>query len=383
MKHLLALITTLACAAGSLAIAEPAEAMTYVSIKTIPAQTVAEGGTVRIRPSITTRSGVRVESKLISVKRGTKYIARNWRSVALPAGYYGVTTTVTYRVRSGGHYGRIRTAVKSQTLRITKSPCGTTTLKADGSPWTCTFADGFTGNSLDLTKWRVQLTAIDGVHTGPECWVDSPDNIAVANGTLRLTARKEPEPFTCHSPYGDYTSSYTGASVNTWGKFSQTYGRFEFRAKFPDVKVPGIHGALWLYPESTAEYGSQNSASGEIDIAEVYSVYPDRAIPYIHYQSAADDNSVTAWYCMINPATFHTYTAEWTPTKVTISYDGKVCLDHTWNPQAPLTGSAPFDRPFIAVLTQTLGVTGTENAFDPMRTPLPATMEVDYVRIWS
>jgi beta-glucanase (GH16 family) len=398
MHHFLSTLVTVALAIALLAWPESAQATTYVSIGTISTKTVPYGGTVQITPKVTTRSKVKVVSTRLTVKQGSAEIARNARAVALPAGTYRLTVTVSYRVRSGSTYGHTRTASKSQNLSILSapapaetrviappsSPCGTTaTRKTDGSAWTCAFSDEFSGSSLDSSKWRVQLTELDGVHTGPECWVDSPDNIAVADGTLRLTTREEAEPFTCKSPYGDYTSKYTGASVNTWGHFSQTYGRFEFRAKFPDVKVAGTHGALWLYPESTQEYGSQDSASGEIDIAEVYSVYPDRAVPYIHYQSRAGDATVTAEACMINPATFHTYTAEWTPKSVKISYDGKLCQEHVWNPLAPLLGSAPFDRPFVAVMTQTLGATGTANEFVPGSTPLPATMQVDYVRIWS
>lgn len=84
---------------------------------------------------------------------------------------------------------------------------------------------------------------------------------------------------------------------------------------------------------------------------------------------------------MINPSAFHSYVAEWSPTSFTIKYDGAICMVHNWNPAAPLLGSAPFDQPFIVALTQALGV--GENAFDPATTPLPATTQVDYVRVWA
>jgi hypothetical protein len=41
----------------------------------------------------------------------------------------------------------------------------------------------------------------------------------------------------------------------------------------------------------------------------------------------------------------------------------------------------PFDSPFIVALTEYLGV-GT-NAFQPGTTPLPASTQVDYVRVWK
>ena len=54
----------------------------------------------------------------------------------------------------------------------------------------------------------------------------------------------------------------------------------------------------------------------------------------------------------------------------------------SWNPAPPLTKPAPFDQPFIISLTQSLGVATTANQFDAA-TPLPATMQIDRVRVWK
>lgn len=261
--------------------------------------------------------------------------------------------------------------------------CGATIYKDAGTPWKCTFADEFSGRSLDSSKWMAQTTASNGFHTGVDCVVDSSNNIAVANGTVRLTVRKEKSPFTCKSPYGDFTTQYTAGGIMTWGRFAQTYGRFEFRVKFPDTKVAGVQTALWMYP-TEHNYGAW-PASGEIDVAEYYSVYPDRAIPYLHYNTdstiASGVSEVTNWGCtMDNPSAFHTYVAEWTVTGIKISFDGNVCTDHAWNPSAPLTAPQPFDKPFAIIMSQVLGV-GNNAPTDS--TPLPATTEVDWVHVWS
>lgn len=259
--------------------------------------------------------------------------------------------------------------------------CGPLVAKSTGSTWSCTFVDNFSGSTLDRSKWTPITTEASGFRNGPECFVDSPDNISVGLGVLTLRA-KSTEPFTCRDPKGAFTTSYTGASVSTWGKFSQAYGRFEIRAAFPATKVAGVHSALWLWPQDQTKYGAW-PLSGEIDIAEFYSRYPDRAIPYLHYwESNPYDTTVTNNYCLVkNPSWFHTYVAEWTPTRIKISYDGKTCIDHAISPAAPLTGSAPFDQPFIVALTQALGIGG--NAFDPATTPLPAATRIDYVKVWS
>ena len=124
-------------------------------------------------------------------------------------------------------------------------------------------------------------------------------------------------------------------------------------------------------------------ASGEIDIAEVYSVLPDRAIPALHYVSDVFNPNTWNPYCFLDPSEFHTYVAEWTPASIRISFDGQLCLEDTITNGGGLTAPQPFDKPFFMVLTQALGAAGGTNPFDPNVTPLPATMQVDYVRVWE
>lgn len=258
---------------------------------------------------------------------------------------------------------------------------GTVIAKPTGGTWTCTFDDEFSGTAVDTGKWTVQATALSGFHSGPECFEDRPANVSVADGTLSLTARREAAPFTCTSPLGSYPTQYTSGSVSSFAKFTQAYGRFEVRAKLPAATVKGLQESFWLWPANSVKYGPAWPASGEIDIAEIYSQYPDRAIPFIHYNPAAYDPKVTNNYCLIsNIAAFHSYAVEWTSTAITVVYDGHTCLVDNWNP-ASLVKPQPFDQPFMIALTQALGI-GT-NAFSPATTPLPATTQVDYVRIWK
>jgi beta-glucanase (GH16 family) len=263
----------------------------------------------------------------------------------------------------------------------TQPACGGPTLyKANGTPWQCTFDDEFNGTSLDTNNWSVQTTASSGYHSGPECFVDSPNNVSVSGGTLNLTVRAEPAPFTCTSPLTSYTTSYTSGMVTGGGKFSQTYGRFEVRAKLPPAAVKGLQESFWLWPVDATHYGNSWPQSGEIDIAEGFSQYPDRVIPYIHYVPKTWDLNVTNNYCRIlDISQFHTYAVEWTSSTITIKYDGKTCVTDNWKPL--LAKPAPFDQPFFLALTQALGIGG--NAFNPATTPLPATTQIDYVRIWQ
>lgn len=252
----------------------------------------------------------------------------------------------------------------------TSSPCGGNPLGVAGH-WKCSFDDEFDGTSLNLANWQPQLTANSGYVTGgPDCYVDNPDTISVSGGHLNLSALRV-TPFPCAA---GYDSSYQVGMVTSSKLFSQTYGVFEVRAKVPAATVPGLQETLWLYPQNLT-YGAW-PASGEIDFAEFYSQYPNLDVPYIHYNYSSTDPNVTAYNCSINPSQFNTYGVDWTPTSITVLYNGNVCLTDSW-----LNGPAPFNQPFFIALTQALGLSGS-NAVNA-NTPLPATTQIDWVRAWT
>jgi len=259
--------------------------------------------------------------------------------------------------------------------------CGVALTKPSGGTWACTFADEFDGRALDRTRWQVLTTARSGYTNGGECFVDSTGNVAVSGGALHLTLRHETSPVPCPGlPEGvGTTTSYTSGMVTTSGLFSQAYGRFEFRARFPASADAGLHSALWLWPQDESRYGGR-PAAGELDVAEYFTRYDDRVVPYVHFDASVAGQRVTNTDCRIeHPDQFHTYTLEWTPDLMTVAYDGAVCLQASWQAKG-LVAPAPFDVPFFLNLTQALGK-GTNAPEGDL--PLPATMDVDYVRVWS
>jgi beta-glucanase (GH16 family) len=253
-------------------------------------------------------------------------------------------------------------------------------LKPTGQPWRCAFADDFNGTALDAAKWQPLTTESTNLRGAGDCWVDGSENIAVGDGFLRLTSQREDSPFTCTMADGTTDESQiSSGSVTTYGRFAQAYGRWEIRTRFPEVTLPGSQGALWLTPHADS-YGPW-PASGEIDVAEYYSLYPDRVVPYIHYNLSGADSTVTNTRCYVaDPWKFHTYSMVWTARRIVITIDDATCVDHEIHPASPLSGSQPFDQPFVVNLAQAMGV--GKNA--PIAgTPLPLTTEVDYVRVWK
>ena len=272
------------------------------------------------------------------------------------------------------------------------SNCGREALapKPHGGAWTCSFDDEFdsrTGdaNSLNTDWWTPQLTATSGFYTGQPpnyaCYVDSPNNISVSGGALHLTVRKEPAPFSC----AGRTAQYSSGMVSTSGHFSQTYGRFEVRAQLPRAAVAGLQETLWLWPINDTKYGSW-PASGEVDFSEFYSQYSSLDVPYVHYDydlanvNPLTNTNVVTNYCPINVSQYNDYAVVWEPGSFQITINGIPCLTDSYQPSG-VSSPAPFDQPFFIALTQALGV-GT-NAFDPSTTPLPATTNIDYVRVWK
>jgi beta-glucanase (GH16 family) len=252
--------------------------------------------------------------------------------------------------------------------------CGTRIARPGGGLWACSFVDNFNGARLDTTRWAPQNSALSGFYMHDTCF-KAGQGYVVGNGQLKLTVRRV-APFTCNVPGdGDFTSTSVGGAVSTYGRFSQTYGRFEARIRFPNVTTKGLHGGFWMNPQERA-YGAW-PASGEIDVAEWFSGAATRLYPSLHYtgRTSAD----TAYTCTTGSlAAFHKVAVVWSRTRMQFFYDGRLCFDRTWTPTT-MEAPKPFDRDFTASLIAALG---TGSNAPTSSTPKAATTTVDYVKVW-
>lgn len=252
--------------------------------------------------------------------------------------------------------------------------CGSTLAKPGGGNWSCSFVDDFSGRSLDSSKWVTGDTSRTGFHAGSTCFLPN-QGYSTSRGALRLTVTQT-APFACKTPGGSVTTTSVGGQLSTYGKYSQAYGRFEARIKYPSYRGAGLHGGFWLNPYKNT-YGAW-PASGEIDVAEWFSAAPDNVFSSIHYSGSTGAD--TAWNCTVQDVdTFHTYTTEWTTSTISFYFDGKLCLSRSWTP-TNVVAPAPFDRPFTLDLMFKSG--DSNNAATPS-TPSSASMYVDYVKAWS
>lgn len=254
--------------------------------------------------------------------------------------------------------------------------CGKTLRKADGGAWRCSFVDDFNASRLDSRKWLVAETKWSGFRVGSTCF--KPGNAAVNRGTLRLTTRKENRYFLCRSIMGAFRTRYSGAHLTTTGRFQQTYGRFEIRARLPEGPA-GLRAAFWMFPAKPT-YGGW-PRSGEIDVAEWWSVDEKLVMPSLHYGGRQPSLDSGQGCRVADQTAFHRYTLVWKPRVMQFQIDGKTCFQRSWRPNRPLLAPQPFDKPFGLVLNMAVDYPIGGNRVSST-TPLPATFEIDYVKAW-
>ncbi|MFL6157913.1 MAG: family 16 glycosylhydrolase [Marmoricola sp.] len=279
--------------------------------------------------------------------------------------------------------GALALAVPSTAIAAVRRPtvpaaasdaCGTQPVKADGSLWSCTFDDEFNDTKLDRTKWQPQTSFASGVQAAHACYLDDPSVISESNGSLNLTLRKVTKPVTCD--FGGLTgpTNYVGGSVTTYRLYSQQYGRFEARVKNTATTAKGLQETFWLWPDDRTPQTTVWPFAGEIDVSETYSAYPTLNVPFLHYSTYwSVPGTNTAWNCTANRGVWNTYTLEWSPNRLEIFVNGKSCLVNT-------SGDAAFQKPYIIAFTQAMGAAGNEYN---TKTPIPATLNVDYIRAWQ
>ena len=119
--------------------------------------------------------------------------------------------------------------------------------------------------------------------------------------------------------------------------------RFEVRAKFPAATVKGLQDVALAVAGGPVSYGHGRRPARSTS-PRSYSQHPDRAIPYIHYNSANDPN-VTNNYCLIEPGYFHDYRRVDVIDDHGDQYDGKPVSRRTLEPAWPLAKPQPFDSP--------------------------------------
>lgn len=265
------------------------------------------------------------------------------------------------------------------------------TFAADPQPagqaggWDMVFNDEFTGTSLDLTKW---IMCNPSFASSCNPWNNEQEkyntaqtgnkNIIVSDGVLHLVTTKESN--------GQIWSGMISTGPNKFNynqpgyqSFQFTYGYYEGRVKMP--KGNGFWPSLWMLPDQD-KYGPWPD-SGEYDVVEVAGNDPTK----YHFTShwGPNGSGICGHPCTPQVATvvdmsagYHTYGFEWQPDGLTWYFDGQKMGNKITDP------GAIKQTPFYIIANFSVGGSWPPlNGAPDGSTKFPASMDIDYLRVWQ
>jgi len=253
--------------------------------------------------------------------------------------------------------------------------CGFNSIEKENYKWKLTFEDNF--DTFDTTKW---ITLFDT--GGRTNWANKElqwykdENVTVDNGILKLITKKE-------SIYGKDTESdkqfeFTSGIICSSFGFTQAYGKWEIRAKFPFKK--GFWPAFWLVAK-------QKPGLPEIDVFEYFGIKKNKilsthhwGLDYPNYSGGVYEGKTAPFYYVASKETegdfsdvWMTWSFECFPNNMVWKLNGNVVYEATEGiPTAPLYMIAN-----VAIKDR------AENNYEVDNTDLPYIMEIDYVRTYQ
>jgi beta-glucanase (GH16 family) len=229
--------------------------------------------------------------------------------------------------------------------------------KAELPGWKLTFDDEFNGNSLDTQKWSPNDPW--GKERNHELQAYVNDAFEIKDGILRVKADRG------QALYGGKQRAFTSGMMNTHGKFSQEYGRFEIRCRVPNGR--GMWPAFWLLPDKPGW-------PPEIDVLEILGHEPGKVYMTHHFRDEQKKHASHggSWKGPDFSAQFHKFAVEWSPLSIVWFVDG---VERFRSEK-----SIPDGKMFLLV---NLAVGGDWPGAPDEKTRFPGTFEVDYVRVYK
>ena len=278
-------------------------------------------------------------------------------------------------------------------------------IKCPTGSYELVWQDEFEGNQLDTNYWRTTYGSpkpwdctLPRGECGTELQIYQANNVQVNKGTLKLITRKESITYqgiyeaahTCaNKNIGDTFSldfKYTsGIIVTKSDKIAFQYGRYETRCKLPIGA--GFWPAFWLWGG-----GGETGRAGEMDILEIFDTAQPIFTTSIHNgnRKARQDIPLT-W----DIRDWHIYAVEYDPTEVRYFVDGQLirtykrfknlaCQDGqliTKKRRYRRNAAFPWEQWMVLMLN--LAINPEPSMTVNATTVFPATMEVDYVRVYK
>ena len=274
------------------------------------------------------------------------------------------------------------------------------------------FQDEFDGTSLDTSKWGYQYGCFDPAQHSQAQYTDSPENVAVHDGHLSLTARYSPTktkwdgsqvPRTCKNGDTTYDAPFTSGMITTKTKDGKVLYAAPGTGFYAEARVKLPAGrSSWAAFWGTGTKGGW-PANGEIDIFESKGYDPSFLMSNIHTPRAGNPKKTQQHQGAMHGDTatsqteWHTYGLLKTADAIEFYFDGQ--MTHRVKMSDIKGESNPFadpDNNLVLKLNHMVGgsyLAKHDNWSD--KTYVDATkyisdyegagseMLVDYVRVWE
>lgn len=246
--------------------------------------------------------------------------------------------------------------------------------------WVQVWSDEFegpAGSRVDTTKWGYDIgDGCPGVcgwgNNEREYYRSDTANIRLnGQGQLEIVARVADAGLSCY--YG--ACRYTSAKITTRGKMSVQPGRVEARIKL--AAGQGLWPAFWLLGNNIGTVGWPTC--GEMDIMENKGSQPTITSSAVHGPGYSGNTPFAHAYVPIT-SDYHIYAVEWNAQSIRYFVDGTQHYIVT-RTNVGQYGSWVFDQSFYVILN--LAVGGNFDGNPQSDAIFPATMQIDYVRVYQ
>lgn len=251
--------------------------------------------------------------------------------------------------------------------------------------WHLVFSDEFNGNTLDLSKWimcnpsfATSCLPYNEEQQKFNVAQTNNENVKVSGGNLHLVTTKDSS--------GQIWSGMVSTGPNKFNydqpnyqPFEYTYGYYEGRVKFP--KGNGFWPSMWMLPDQ--DKNGPWPDSGEYDVVEIAGNDPTKGHFTAHWGpngSGDCGHPCTPQEETISDASadYHTYGFDWQPDGLTWYVDGKQVGNKITDP------NAIRNHPFYIIANFSVGGSWPPlNGAPDSSTVFPASMDIDYLRVWQ
>ena len=366
-------LAAVVCGCGGSDNDDPLPSTVSITLSQESIEAPAEGGTYTINVNTTGKEwNAYADQEFIIVGAKNTAAQTGTLTVAVPANPTTSVRTGTITVMSGSARKSISVTQMAAEESPYYAPEGYQLVwqdEFDGNYGYAPNENGVPRTELNPDYWTHEVKSAGWVNHELQNYVNhkTPEGKLVTelrNGKLRITALKE---------NGKVYSGRVYAKV----KEGWRYGYIEASIKLPKGK--GTWPAFWMMPVNFRSW----PADGEIDIMEEVGYHPNYVSSSLHANAHVHSNGTQITHEMLCQGAedeFHTYAIKWTHENITTYVDGKVQL--SYDNKGKGRDDWPYDDSFYVIFNLAWGGDwGGAQGVD--ESALPATMEIDYVRVFQ